>query len=1290
MKTHTKTNPFVNRIGIAGLACLYSAMTNIAVAGPLDIANNALEIATGVEPNVMILNDDSGSMDWSVLIPNTSEGLYIINGPVSGFSYAYIQPDPENGDFFAVPTEIELQQFAAFWDSRGYNGDEWRGVWRSRNHNFNSVYYNPDTTYTPWEGADNNGDAYTDASPTAALVDPYVSGGSTYNLTANDTFTSLMIIENGDCCYGLSDVIYPASYYTWTDSNGDGFVDPTEPHQLIEIRTSGAPTDPAGALFDPATHTRAGTRTDCGGDGEATSTTTCTIAQELQNYANFYSYYRRRELTAKAAISKVLEPQSSVRVGFAAINNVSNNRIEVESLNISPFSGNKKDLFDSIFETQSTGGTPLRQNLERTGEYFACNGGTHGDGSDVNIFGTASSNPGGSNCPVEAAPAGTCQQNYTILMTDGFWNGNDPDVDNADNDGLNDGTPQGPFDGASFGDAFSNTLADVAMHYYERDLHDPTLVDDVPTTNREEERYNGMADPFEKMHQHMITYTVGLGVSGTLSVNPPNSSDTFAWPEPSSNSTETIDDLRHAAWNGRGDFLNANNQEELTTSLTRIFEEIGTGRGSASSVAFNTQNLESGALVFRAFFDTDENTGNLIAQNVSITGEIDTSSNRWEAAEQLEGIIDGDRRQVITFDPVANSGVPFTWAGINSTQQGELDQPVLATPDLGETRLEYIRGSQENEGDDYSGGEFRVRPPLTVDDNTFIGGRIGDFIHSSPVFVGTPPFSFRDNLPFPDVLGELYSEFVTEYANRNEIVYIGANDGMLHAFDANTGEEVFAYVPDIIIPDLSELTNPDYQHRYYVDLSPAVNDVYIRTLSGTNALNDAWNTVLVGGMGVGAPGYFALNVTDPDSLRSEDTAKANVMWEFEQADDVGSSPDGNDLNLGVPISSPLIALSNILDASGDNRWVVIFGNGYNSASTDGDAELYIVFLDGGLDGTWTRGTDFFKINTGNGKAQDPTSTNTPNSLGGIRGIDIDQNGTVDVVYAGDYQGNFYRFNLSETSVSATLSAANNPVQELFKATYDSASGEVQPITNRPVVIKHPSEAGFIVIMGTGSFFTNDDITAPESEKIQSIYGLWDDFTDPSDNIDEVSYDQLVEQVFTNSASTVNGFTVRSLTNNSVTWGHQKNKDEGWVINLDVPEAGGSAIEFPGEKAVRNFLIRGNFAFVNTVIPKSSTACTTGPGGFELGFDPETGGSGDAQIFDVNNDGNFDSDDNIGGAEGEENIVTGVRFDQSTPTDSSFIGNRKVTQTSDRDIRSTGTNTGADSQIGRHSWREIIP
>lgn len=1261
----------IRAIMLGLLACTYSTSE----ADPLDLADTALEVLLPVEPNILMLTDDSGSMDMSIMTNGPDEGG---DGDMQiyGSRYFYTYPDPG-----ASSEQPAYNRYApgnnpgcfggvalteAYLKSRT-NSAPYEGAWRAWNKDYNKVFYDPSVAYEPWKGVDSAGNEYGDADETAALFDPYRPLHGSLNLTTD--------LANYKSCYKGTTVTasgyYPARYYVWTDSNDDGVVDRDDGHTLYEIRTAGVCS--TGATC-PATFTRPSSRTDCG--APSGDTVTCTAAQEMQNFANWFSYYRKRDLAAKANFGSVVASNTSARIGFATINDNDNSAIKIDSMNLSPKSGPKKDLLDKIYDMLPYSGTPLRRNLEKAGKYFECASG--------DIFGSISSSlPGSADCPIlGSAEGGKCQQNYTVLMTDGFYNGLDPAIVNADGDDNTD------YDGGAFADSNNHTLADVAMDFYERDLQTGSnMSNEVPPTTNDKKRYpaNGGSYPVDtddvpvRMHQHMATYTLSFGIGSSTKVMPDNPIAAFVWDDPGVSNAGKIDDLLHAAYNGRGEYLPANNPVELKRALDSIFSEIGQAEGAASAVAFNTQNVDSGSLVFRAFFNTKTNTGNLVAHQVFLNGEINLDDEEWNAQEQLSRDYDSDsdvdNRVIITASDagVASPGIPFRWADLSSgagSQQEKLHQPVPTNvTDIGDERLEWIRGKVENEGSAYVNGEFHERV-----DADGVRQLLGDIVHSAPVFVGPPPYSRRDNPPFPTDAADLYSEFKLANLSRYPIVYVGANDGMLHAFSGQPankggGKEIFDYVPNIVFDNLSLLTDPDYSHHYYVDLTPSVNDVF---------MGGSWKTVLVGGLSAGGMGYYALDVTNPGGFSNETNAADKVMWEFDNSDDNA---------LGYSFSSPLIAMSND-GPDGNKTWVAIFGNGYNSTSANGNAYLFVVNLAGGLDGVWDEGTDYIKIDTGNGLAQ--SGTNTPNGIGGIRGVDLDQNGTVDYVYAGDLQGNLYRFNLTGDMGSWDRDGV------LYTTSYDG-TGPTQPITNSPVVVQHPEQTGLIVIFGTGSWMTNDDRT---DTSIQSIYGVWDTFGNLTDTA-EVAFKELQEQEFVNQIDAINEFTVRTSTNNAINWkatgGH---RTMGWYINLDMAPAGGSGVEFPGERAVRRFQIRGGLLFVNTIIPKKSDSdpCEVGVGGWELGFCPETGGAPDPTrnpkldcdkiIFDVNADGSFNNFDNVGGGQDSADIVTGRRFDDSTPADSSFIGDTQVTQTSDKSIRTTKTNTGNNALQGRHSWREV--
>ncbi|UEX78906.1 pilus assembly protein [Spiribacter halobius] len=1208
----------------------------------LDISQNALEALTPVEPNVVVLNDDSGSMDWEVMTTDVGAEFLFSGTQPDGTSPADagdpVHRDADNDGnpdcTFASngrPGYLYIAEFAS--NTYGDNGLDCNTAdddsWRARNSDFNRLYFNPQQTYTPWAGVDADGDAFTDIDATNAPDDPY-DPADYKDLTSEgsgwDGGTSHQALTGG------------FRFFTWSDDDGDGLFDNGE-ERKYEIGSLSA-TDLADL--------NAWLQNRYAADAKQYASTD----EIQQNFANWFSYYRSREFAAKAGLSRTIRDNTSARIGYATINNNSNNRIPVATMNVSPSSGNKRSLLDQLYETRSASGTPLRENLQEIGRYFAC--------ESNSIFGDAicpqTQDEDGNN---ESGAA--CRQNYAILMTDGYYNGNDPSVGNADGDNDSD------FDGGAFEDGLSNTLADVAMYYYERDLHD-TLTDLVPTTARDRNLFRGSDELGEVMHQHMATYTIGFGVNGTLDEMPggPDDPDTKFWPGTSGDGR--IDDLRHAAFNGRGSYLSARDPDELATSLEEIFSEIAAGVGAGSAVAFNTQNIRSDSLVFRAFYDTKTNTGDLIAQQVNDDGTL--GSTAWRAAEQLDGRTSesSDTRRIVTYDPDALSGIAFDWSSLTTDQQGALHVPVppaltTARQDnggVGDERLGWVRGHSVDEGIAIDEGELRERE---VNE-----GRLGDITHSSPVFVGRPPFSGRNGGAWPASSGDTYPEFQEANASRDGVVYVGANDGMLHAFSTDTGEELFAYVPSILIDDLPDLASPEYNHRFFVDASPQVNDVF---------MGGSWQTTLIGGLGAGGRGYFALDITDPSDFTTETGAAGQVLWEFVG----GTGAEADDASLGLTFSEPVIAMSND-EASGEKRWVAIFGNGYNSDDPNGNASLFVLFLDGGTDGVWTEGTDYFRLDTGigfddyNSATMPHLTSTTPNGIGDIRAIDYDGNGTVDVVYAGDLQGNLHRFDLSSSNTNQWDLDGT-----LFQASYADGSGDRQPITKAPVAVRHP-DGGLVLVQGTGSWMTNADAT---SDEIQSIYGIWDD--DPLGNLNAVTHSELIEQQFINEVDPVNGFVVRTLTNNEVDW----STDMGWYIDLDAPAAGSStgSPEFPGERAVRNMQLRGGIAFVNTVIPKVDAACGTIVGGFELGFDPLTGSTPEVVVFDTNGDGVFDVNDNVGGLEGQLNRVTGLRFEGGVPTDSGFIENFRVTQVGD-EVRSMGTNTGGTGPVGRRSWREVIP
>ncbi|MEX2366337.1 MAG: PilC/PilY family type IV pilus protein, partial [Pseudohongiellaceae bacterium] len=383
----------------------------------------------------------------------------------------------------------------------------------------------------------------------------------------------------------------------------------------------------------------------------------------------------------------------------------------------------------------------------------------------------------------------------TAGVWDDNWGGYGAD---ADRDGIRTYTGSGAsnFDGGAFSGCETadcdKTLADIAMYWYESDIR-TDLVDEVPTTARDlaladESAFGSNSDV---MHQHMSTFVVGFGIEGTIDGEPVDFTSSFDWGDPLTDEGK-INDLRHTAYNGRGAYLDAGNPQELREALEAAFEEFATGIGTASAVSFNSQEISQGSLVFRAFYNVKENTGDLIAQEFDETGAI--TDTVWSAATQLD-LIAYDDRQIMTYDPGNHVARPFratlpscpltnaytTEACLTADQYDALIEFYDGTELQQVTeRVNYFRGDASNER---PSGPFRERPD--------VAGRLGDIVNASPVFVGEPSQLRRTNPPFPQGDG-IYTLFQEQYIDRQPLIYVSANDGMMHVFEADTGDEHFA------------------------------------------------------------------------------------------------------------------------------------------------------------------------------------------------------------------------------------------------------------------------------------------------------------------------------------------------------------------------------------------------------------------------------------------------------------------------------------------------------------------
>ena len=1259
------------------------------VAVDFNLANTPLEQSAGVPANVLLLFDDSGSMDWNLLVPGEDEqggmvissanrqacvGLECGTGSVlfpelfgsasTTYRYLYDLPthtfqDPFDWLGFQLPTQEAV-------DAEPQMAGNDYGVWRGFNYKHNKVYYNPSIEYRPWKGVDTLGVAFADAPPWAARLEPR-NPSQTINLLEDHNYLAVDVpLWTDEGTKNLNVTTYIPHYWS---TPGD------EPIAHDAARTKVVIKPGFGPLNGGSGWPGSAMREDCA------ARLVCTYDEEIRNFANWFSYYRSRNHSAKAAVGNTLADVQDLRVGWEGINGT--NSRDVEFMNDLFTEGAKRELLDTAYDSVASGSTPLREALDRGGKILGCDA--------------------GGDCPALDEPDRTCQQNFALLFTDGYWNGGAVVTTNEDLNTVNN------FDGGRYEDNFAATLADAAMLYYKNDLF-PASDDRVPLQARDKE--GAAASVFEGedvMHQHIKTYGIAFGVPGTIDPEdvPDDATEAFDdWPNPTTDPRHKIDDLLHASVNGRGEFLNASDPQELQNAVANSFVAFRTAVSSTSSATFSSTSLRQGTLLYRGFYDLGEKTGELTATEVESDGSL-AEVPEWRASARLNPPnATPASRKIVTFDPGSSVGVPFRHGGSPGLNA---DQMLLLDAD----QVDHLRGAR---GEEYPAGALRARP--TPD------GLLGDIVNSSPVFIGAPQAINRDQAPYPT--NDLYSSFAAANADRRPIVYVGANDGMMHGFDAISGDEVFGYIPNKVISftasfrnRLDVFTDRFYQHEYFVDLTPRFNDVYMQ---GRQA-SKAWRTLMVGGLGAGGKGFFGLDVTDATSqFATEGSTAQSVLWEFTDEDDtypvnasgvpLGGSvgaivdPNGNPVNdLGYALSLPTIAMSNVDSTSTpvEKEWVAIFGNGPNS--TAGIAKLFVLFVDKGANG-WAEG-DFVKVSTDTGVPTSGPLTGFPNGLGTATALDRDLDGTVDWVYAGDRLGNLWRFNIEDPS------PANWRASRIFTATYDDGSTtRVQPILSKPLVTKHPTQPGFLIVFGTGSFITKDDAT---NQEVQSIYGIWDRGEDNHAlTLPNSKALRLVEQTITNVVddSVTPAVTRRQITNNSVSYAPEGSDPGtfGWFIDLDMERAATTisgdpnldpsgaappAPQFAGEKAIRRLLLRDGTVITTTVLPAVGAASCFGarPGSILL-FDLATGGDPGDPLVDFNTDGYVDEGDLI--TVGGDEYAAGVLFNQQdldgSLVDLSTLGGEGNT---DWLFVSGGTETIAyriddlsDNRQGRLSWRQV--
>lgn len=504
----------------------------------------------------------------------------------------------------------------------------------------------------------------------------------------------------------------------------------------------------------------------------------------------------------------------------------------------------------------------------------------------------------------------------------------------------------------------------------------------------------------------------------------------------------------------------------------------------------SSTDLSSGTeTAYRPWFENGTYSGDIIEYDISTGGVLNTDvdfvaippttgGTNWSARIQFNAKSStywSDTRKII-FNNESAVQKAFDWANLSSTQQTALDSVAAGNGDASSDILDYIRGDQSNETNATPPGDYRERSNL-----------LGAIIHSNPVYIDAPDAKFI--LPgYADFRSKSSTDTPSGQADRATRIYVGSNDGMVHAFDAATGDEVWAYIPSMIIPDLDDLSVDGATFKYFVDGQLAEGDADF----GASPLIE-WHSLLVGGLGSGGKGIFALDVTDANL--SSETANtgtdSKILWE----------KDGSDADIGYIHNKSQIAR---LPEIHSNSWAVITGNGYGS--TNGLAKLLLIDKNGNI----TRVSTDDSI-TGNG-------------LSGVTLVDVDGDFDVEYGYAGDLKGNMWKFDFTTNPISSS---------KLFAGDVD------KPITTIPDIRIHPN-GGRLVYFGTGSLLSDTDSA---NTSTQSIYGIWDGTTNTTLltqtlDTDTYTYDSGSYEV-TN--------TVRTSTNSVIDWSTHK----GWQVDLNI-------------------------------------------------------------------------------------------------------------------------------------------
>ncbi|MDR3158021.1 MAG: hypothetical protein LBU11_03215 [Zoogloeaceae bacterium] len=762
------------------------------------------------------------------------------------------------------------------------------------------------------------------------------------------------------------------------------------------------------------------------------------------------------------------------------------------------------------------------------------------------------------------------------------------------------------------------------------------------------------------------------------------------------------DDLMHAAVNSYGYYASTLNPSEISDMIRKGMAFVRKDNAiTLSGVAFNSGSPRP-PMLYQASFNDGWN-GKLLGNRICTSADVarDYAYDRynqkaivrqndsrcreegalwfkasWDAGKKLQDQADVQGRNILAWNTERSVAIPFRVSEFSAAQKTEFCESADCAAEVA-----YFYGDSANE--QRNSGPWRSRQNAFKTDETVNRDAVaavpdkaprvlGDIVNSSVLFIGRDDYGWAGFRGVSYALRQAYRQ--RKNMSRTEMVYVGANDGMLHAFNADSepakggGTELFAYVPSAVWPKLKALRHPDYAHKFYVDGSFNAGDAW---------LDNKWKTVLLASTGAGGSGYFALDVENPDAFGA-----SSVLWDIRgpvveirtsgaTASKVitGAPYTPGFIDLGYSIGQGSVAALNS-GVAGQPDWVAIFPNGYNSYLDR--PMLYIVDLKTGAIRADLRDAlglvNYTTADTGK-PSEGPTK---PNGLSTPAVADLDRDGLVEVIYAGDLRGNLWRFR-----VNGGKSTAKVESEKLFTAT--DPAGRPQPITARPEVGRDRF-GRVMVYFGTGQYVASADRA---DRNVQTFYGVRDLCALGTEtgcggsggalNRGHLLRQELVLQESRSYATKGQGYeeTVRVLTNNQMT-----GSEHGFYLDLRV--RGATADQ--GERVIHTPVLWSDRLIFNTIIP-GDDECEPDGDGWMYEIDPSDGSRLEFTVFDLDHDGIF-GDKNDLSRNGQ--IISGKRVGMgggiAARGDTKYHGNASGKVSSIKNNKHPG--------IGRKSWRQL--